>query len=251
LSAHFFAITARLDAFDHDLGRLPLARGRTPVSRLTPTDSAVAPLIIDGTGVQGTSYLIIDGTADAGRLGPGFRGNEEDRRTTASRSSHCGPCAPVARSGRELSARAAHNANETKLYPSIGDASGSPARAIPTGRNQTLQVDLDVKRSVTRAGRVIATRSGRGGLRARCDPPSKPHQGAGHPARFPTRRTFSRAAASRSLSRLAVKNRPNKRRVRSLSRRARQRSALIPSRAKIPASSAEIVAFPVRNSRPV
>ena len=32
MSAHFFAITARLDAFDHDLGRLPLARGRTVVA---------------------------------------------------------------------------------------------------------------------------------------------------------------------------------------------------------------------------
>jgi hypothetical protein len=58
-------------------------------------------------------------------------------------------------------------------------------------------------------------------------------------------------AASRSFSRLAAKNRPNKRRVRSFSRRAHQISALLPSRSKIPASSAEIVAFPVRKSRPV
>jgi hypothetical protein len=68
---------------------------------------------------------------------------------------------------------------------------------------------------------------------------------------LPTRRTFSRAAASRKFSRLAAKDLPNKRRVRSFPRRARQLSALLPIRSKIPASSAEIVAFPLRNSRAV
>jgi hypothetical protein len=60
---------------------------------------------------------------------------------------------------------------------------------------------------------------------------------------LPTRRPFSRAAAARNVSRIAAKNLPNKRRVRSSSRRARQLSALLPGRSKIPASSAEIVAF--------
>jgi hypothetical protein len=66
-----------------------------------------------------------------------------------------------------------------------------------------------------------------------------------------SRRKVSRAAAAHNFSRPAAKNLPKKRRVRSFSRRARQLSALLPSRSKIPASSAELVAFPVRNRRPV
>ena len=80
--------------------------------------------------------------------GEGISLTPQDKRTTASRSNHCGPCVPVA--------QIRHNANETKLYPTIGDASGSPARAIPTGRNQTLQVEDRLKGS-DRVGRAIPT----------------------------------------------------------------------------------------------
>jgi hypothetical protein len=67
----------------------------------------------------------------------------------------------------------------------------------------------------------------------------------GQPAKFATRRTSSRSATWRSRSRLAAKKRPNNRPLRSLSSRARQLSALLPSRSRIPASSAEIAAFPL------
>ena len=50
---------------------------------------------------------------------------------------------------------------------------------------------------------------------------------------------------------IAAKNRPKRRLSRSFSRRASQVSALLPRRANTPASSAEIDAFPARNSRPV
>jgi hypothetical protein len=53
------------------------------------------------------------------------------------------------------------------------------------------------------------------------------------------------------LMRLAAKMRPSKRSPRSLPIASRQLSAVKPSRSKIPASSAEIEAFPCRKSRPV
>ena len=51
--------------------------------------------------------------------------------------------------------------------------------------------------------------------------------------------------------RLAAKMRPSKRSPRRLPIASRQVSAVKPSRSKIPASSAEIEAFPCRKSRPV
>jgi hypothetical protein len=66
---------------------------------------------------------------------------------------------------------------------------------------------------------------------------SESHHRAGHPARLATLRTFRRTATSRSFCRLAAKNRPNNRPVRSFSSRARQLFALLPSRSKIPANS--------------
>jgi hypothetical protein len=74
---------------------------------------------------------------------------------------------------------------------------------------------------------------------------------AGHPPKFARWCTPNAAATSRSRARLAAKNRPNNRPVRSFSSRTRQLSALLPSRSKIPASSAEIAIFPLRKSRPV
>jgi hypothetical protein len=57
------------------------------------------------------------------------------------------------------------------------------------------------------------------------------------------------AASFFNLSRLAAKKRPNNRPAHSFSSLVRQLSALLPSRSKIPASSAEIAAFPLRTSR--
>jgi hypothetical protein len=66
-----------------------------------------------------------------------------------------------------------------------------------------------------------------------------------------TCRTPIRSAISRSLARLAAKERPTKRSPRSFSIPCCQRRALKPSRSKIPASSFEIEAFPSRKSRPI
>jgi hypothetical protein len=76
-------------------------------------------------------------------------------------------------------------------------------------------------------------------------------QRAGHPARFPTRAAFRRPHASCSFSRLAAKKRLKNWRVRSFVIRTCQLAAPLPSRSKIPASSAEIAALPLRKSRPV
>ena len=57
------------------------------------------------------------------------------------------------------------------------------------------------------------------------------------------------AATSRSRSRLAAKKRPNRRPPLDFSSRDCQPSALVPSRARIPDSSAELAVLPSRNSR--
>jgi hypothetical protein len=82
-------------------------------------------------------------------------------------------------------------------------------------------------------------------------PSSRPRHRSGHPARFHADRTPKCTAIPRNRSRPDAKNRPNNRPVRNLSSRMRQLSPLVPSRSRIPASSAEIVAFPTRMRRPV
>ena len=72
---------------------------------------------------------------------------------------------------------------------------------------------------------------------------SRSRHGAAHPTKLTRRRTLRRWAISRSLSRLAAKKRPNDRPFLSISIPSCQRCALLPIRSRIPASSAEILAF--------
>ena len=62
---------------------------------------------------------------------------------------------------------------------------------------------------------------------------------AGHRARLTTYRTYNRSAISCNFAWLAAKNRPSNRPFRSFSIRTCQLWALLPSRSRIPASSAE------------
>ena len=72
----------------------------------------------------------------------------------------------------------------------------------------------------------------------------------GQPVRLTRCRTPRRSPISRSLARVDAKKRPSNRSPPSLSTRLCQLWALQFSRSKIPASSAEIEAFPWRMSRP-
>jgi hypothetical protein len=74
---------------------------------------------------------------------------------------------------------------------------------------------------------------------------------SGPPVRLTRCRTPRRSPISRSLARVDAKKRPSNRSPPSLSIRLCQLWALQFSRSKIPASSAEIEAFPWRKSRPV
>ncbi len=100
------------------------------------------------------------------------------------------------------------------------------------------------KCSADRADGLSAGRSGIAVSAIDVNRDSRSHHGAGYPARFARRRAPRCPAAFCNLSRLAAKKRPNERPFLSFSIRSGQFSPRLPSRSKIPATSAEILAFP-------
>ncbi len=128
----------------------------------------------------------------------------------------------------------------------------SRTRAEPPSLRQLLRADA--KAIVTGPVRTPSARDLPSGARISSQPRGflwSVRQPAGQPPRFGTCFRHSRAATSRSRSRLAAMKRPRRRPSLSFFSRACQISALVPIRSRISATSREIAALPSRNSLPV